>query len=330
LSSASRIAPSIPAVSNTDTVSGAVDLSGSSSRMSPERALRLIPRPRTLGSSDDPLSERQSESSVTSSVSRAISGVASRFTSPAVAARSISASAQGPAEQEQLGLRVLVAEDSTTIAKLMISWLTRRGCKVTHVVSGQEAVDTVLRAAYPRLPQLPRLSAIDTFSDADRDTQAHMLNSEDDKSERDSSLNEHKRLDQSGISSAASSNPLTRAVPSSATAPDSESISTGSSVFQTSTPAPSPFDVILMDQHMPGNLTGIRATELLRSYGFSMPIYGVTADVFSEVEAAFTNAGATRVLTKPVNWQQLHIELSQVRDSLMVRTLDQISTTVRQ
>ena len=85
-----------------------------------------------------------------------------------------------------------------------------------------------------------------------------------------------------------------------------------------------------MDQHMPGNLTGIRATELLRSYGFSMPIYGVTADVFSEVEAAFTNAGATRVLTKPVNWQQLHIELSQVRDSLMVRTLDQISTTVRQ
>jgi len=209
----------------------------------------------------------------------------SGLTSPAAAVRVASSSAQGTAEQEQLGLRVLLAEDSTTIAKLMMSWLKRRGCSVTHVTSGQDAVDAVLHATYPRLPKLPRGTG------ASPDAVLHVQPSSSSTMPR----TEHKQADDHGLEM-------------------SQLMQQMSSMAAVARKVnASPFDVILMDQHMPGVVDGIQATRTLRSYGFTMPIYGVTADVFSEVETAFAAAGATRVMTKPVNWQQLYSELAPLR-----------------
>jgi signal transduction histidine kinase/ActR/RegA family two-component response regulator len=68
------------------------------------------------------------------------------------------------------------------------------------------------------------------------------------------------------------------------------------------------FEAVLMDMHMPG-MDGVQTTAAIieATRGWARPpyIFGLTADVLEEAEAAFLCAGATAVLTKPVNKDRL-------------------------
>ncbi|MDD9197308.1 LuxQ periplasmic sensor domain-containing protein [Aliivibrio sp. S3MY1] len=60
------------------------------------------------------------------------------------------------------------------------------------------------------------------------------------------------------------------------------------------------FDLILMDNQMPG-MSGIEATKHIRNVlKLNIPIYAYTADVLKESNEAFLMAGANYVITKPI------------------------------
>jgi len=60
------------------------------------------------------------------------------------------------------------------------------------------------------------------------------------------------------------------------------------------------FDLILMDNQMPG-MSGIEATKYIRNVlKLNTPIYAYTADVLKESNEEFLMAGANYVITKPI------------------------------
>jgi signal transduction histidine kinase len=65
-----------------------------------------------------------------------------------------------------------------------------------------------------------------------------------------------------------------------------------------------PFDVILMDGHMP-RVNGVEATRHLRKIGLQIPIIAVTGNALDEDKQEFLAAGATAVLTKPIDHRNL-------------------------
>jgi len=48
-------------------------------------------------------------------------------------------------------------------------------------------------------------------------------------------------------------------------------------------------------------LDGVTACKILRAHGLTLPIVGVTGNALQEDIDAFTQAGANRVMTKPVS-----------------------------
>ena len=65
-----------------------------------------------------------------------------------------------------------------------------------------------------------------------------------------------------------------------------------------------PFDVILMDMHMPVT-DGFEATAQLRAAGYRGTIIALTADARSEDRSECLRCGCDEHLAKPVNWDQL-------------------------
>ncbi|MBT3197404.1 MAG: response regulator, partial [Gammaproteobacteria bacterium] len=65
-----------------------------------------------------------------------------------------------------------------------------------------------------------------------------------------------------------------------------------------------PFDLILMDMQMPV-MSGIEATQTLRSEGIPVPIVALTANVMAKHREAFESAGCDDFLAKPIDRQEL-------------------------
>jgi len=74
-----------------------------------------------------------------------------------------------------------------------------------------------------------------------------------------------------------------------------------------------PFDVVLMDVHMPG-MDGLEATRRIRSSGAraEVPILGLTADTQPETVQACRDVGMHSVLTKPLLRRRLERALAEV------------------
>ena len=80
---------------------------------------------------------------------------------------------------------------------------------------------------------------------------------------------------------------------------------------QTALKKGSPFDVVIMDFHMP-NVDGIAATRtIMEECGARHPVVlGLTADVTGNVEQKFKAAGAVTVLHKPLDESKLQEALN--------------------
>jgi CheY-like chemotaxis protein len=73
---------------------------------------------------------------------------------------------------------------------------------------------------------------------------------------------------------------------------------------------PPPFDLILMDMIMPV-LSGPDATRKLRAMGVQIPIIALTGNALAEDQSQFLRAGATLVLSKPVQRPRLEDALEK-------------------
>lgn len=71
-----------------------------------------------------------------------------------------------------------------------------------------------------------------------------------------------------------------------------------------------PFDLILMDMHMPV-MDGLTAARELRRQGYQMPIIALTADVQAEQKRLCLQAGCHAVLTKPVQAAVLYDKIAE-------------------
>jgi signal transduction histidine kinase/DNA-binding NarL/FixJ family response regulator len=71
-----------------------------------------------------------------------------------------------------------------------------------------------------------------------------------------------------------------------------------------------PFDLILMDMHMPV-MDGLTATYEIRRLGYQLPIIALTADVQAEQKRLCLQAGCHAVLTKPVQAQVLYDKIAE-------------------
>jgi CheY-like chemotaxis protein len=65
-----------------------------------------------------------------------------------------------------------------------------------------------------------------------------------------------------------------------------------------------PFDLVLMDLHMPG-MDGIAALHAIRARHPRLPVVAVTADLSPGAEAECRGAGFDGVLAKPLEWARL-------------------------
>eukprot|EP00455_Lapot_gusevi_P003308 TRINITY_DN1135_c0_g2_i3.p3 TRINITY_DN1135_c0_g2~~TRINITY_DN1135_c0_g2_i3.p3 ORF type:complete len:113 (+),score=8.59 TRINITY_DN1135_c0_g2_i3:427-765(+) len=73
-----------------------------------------------------------------------------------------------------------------------------------------------------------------------------------------------------------------------------------------------PFDLILMDGHMP-EMSGVEVTGLLRRHHVGTPIFALTGNAIKQDIKAFLGAGANVVLTKPFHKERFFQELAQIR-----------------
>ena len=83
-----------------------------------------------------------------------------------------------------------------------------------------------------------------------------------------------------------------------------EVASDGHEAVRKAASAPAPFDVVLMDMHMPG-LDGVDATRQLRALGVTTPIIALTANAMAEERRRTLDAGCDDFLTKPVEPRRL-------------------------
>ena len=73
---------------------------------------------------------------------------------------------------------------------------------------------------------------------------------------------------------------------------------------------PGGFDMICMDAVMP-KMDGLEATRQIRKAGFKGPILGCTGNALAEDVAAYIEAGANTVLTKPISLAHLDIQIAR-------------------
>jgi len=64
-------------------------------------------------------------------------------------------------------------------------------------------------------------------------------------------------------------------------------------------------DLVLMDMRMPV-MNGVEATKALRSQGFTLPIYALTAENNPAKLHEYVEAGCNHCLTKPIDVPELH------------------------
>ncbi|MBL8178859.1 MAG: response regulator, partial [Bryobacterales bacterium] len=70
------------------------------------------------------------------------------------------------------------------------------------------------------------------------------------------------------------------------------------------------FDLVLMDNQMP-ELSGIEATQTLRSRGFSLPIVGISANALLGDRQRFLEAGMDGYVAKPFHAEELYAEIKR-------------------
>lgn len=70
-----------------------------------------------------------------------------------------------------------------------------------------------------------------------------------------------------------------------------------------------PFDIILLDLHMPG-MNGFETARALRSKGVIIPIIALTADALAETKDACISAGMNDYITKPFNPKDLQNKIA--------------------
>ena len=91
-----------------------------------------------------------------------------------------------------------------------------------------------------------------------------------------------------------------------------------------------PFDVILMDVHMP-EMDGIQATRKIRecetSTGEHIPIIAMTASAMKQDRETCLAAGMDDYLSKPISLEELRIALARVNDSAMVKQTRELIMT---
>jgi CheY-like chemotaxis protein len=71
-----------------------------------------------------------------------------------------------------------------------------------------------------------------------------------------------------------------------------------------------PFDLVLMDMMMPV-IDGVKATQILREQGHTIPVIALTANVMQKHRDLFRQAGAAGFLEKPIDQKQLTLILRQ-------------------
>lgn len=87
----------------------------------------------------------------------------------------------------------------------------------------------------------------------------------------------------------------------------------------------SPIDIVLMDLEMP-RMGGVEATEKIKKLYPDLPILAITG--FSEGLQAVLDAGAVKVLSKPLKMRELEAELMGVlKDSARDRESDEDSSS---
>jgi CheY-like chemotaxis protein/HPt (histidine-containing phosphotransfer) domain-containing protein len=69
-----------------------------------------------------------------------------------------------------------------------------------------------------------------------------------------------------------------------------------------------PYDVILMDIHMP-EMDGLTACQALRDQGTNVPIIAVSADALTDSKSKALDAGCNGYITKPIDFDKLQTEI---------------------
>ncbi|MFY8021048.1 MAG: ATP-binding protein [Bacteroidia bacterium] len=68
------------------------------------------------------------------------------------------------------------------------------------------------------------------------------------------------------------------------------------------------FDLILMDLQMP-EMDGFEATKIIRNMGYDIPIFALTANVFSDVKDKVVESGMNDYISKPFNPNELYSKI---------------------